>query len=69
MIYVEHACVSISRARFTWLPLTPTTISSWNVAVMAGAKIIVSGDGHLLNLGKHGNIEVLSATQFLERLP
>jgi putative PIN family toxin of toxin-antitoxin system len=37
-------------------------------AAVAGARIIVSGDSHLLNLGKHGNIEVLSAAQFLERL-
>lgn len=36
-------------------------------AVAAGAKIIVSGDGHLLDLGKYEDIEMLSATQFLER--
>ena len=36
-------------------------------AVVAGAKIIVSGDGHLLDLGKYEDIEMLSAAQFLER--
>ena len=36
-------------------------------AVVAGAKIIVSGDGYLLDLGKYEDIEMLSASQFLER--
>lgn len=36
-------------------------------AVVAGARIIVSGDSHLLALGKCEEIEMLSAAQFLER--
>jgi putative PIN family toxin of toxin-antitoxin system len=36
-------------------------------AVVAGATIIVSGDGHLLELGKFQDITMLSAAQFLER--
>ena len=37
-------------------------------AVVAGAKLIVSGDGHLLKLDQHGDIQVVSASQFLERM-
>jgi putative PIN family toxin of toxin-antitoxin system len=36
-------------------------------AVVAGASVIVSGDGHLLKLGQYGDIRVLTAAQFLER--
>jgi putative PIN family toxin of toxin-antitoxin system len=37
-------------------------------AVVAGAKLIVSGDGHLLRLGQHRDIQIVSASQFLERM-
>jgi putative PIN family toxin of toxin-antitoxin system len=37
-------------------------------AVVAGAKLIVSGDGHLLKLGQHGDIQIVSASQFVERM-
>ena len=37
-------------------------------AVIAGAKLIVSGDGHLLKLGQHRDIQIVSASQFLERM-
>ena len=36
-------------------------------AVVAGANSIVSGDGHLLELGKFQDVTMLSAAQFLER--
>jgi putative PIN family toxin of toxin-antitoxin system len=36
-------------------------------AVVAGASVIVSGDGHLLKLGQYGDIRVLTTAQFLER--
>ncbi|MCX6029320.1 MAG: putative toxin-antitoxin system toxin component, PIN family [Chloroflexi bacterium] len=37
-------------------------------AVVAGAKLIVSGDGHLLKLGQYREIQIVSASQFLERM-
>ena len=37
-------------------------------AVIAGAKLIVSGDGHLLKLGQYRDIQIVSASQFLERM-
>jgi len=37
-------------------------------ALVAGAKIIVSGDRHLLDLDKYEDIEMLTAAQFLERI-
>ena len=35
-------------------------------AIVAQAKIIVSGDHHLLRLGKYGDVTILTATDFLE---
>jgi putative PIN family toxin of toxin-antitoxin system len=36
-------------------------------AVAAGAAVIVSGDHHLLDLGKYGAIQILTAAEFLAR--
>lgn len=36
-------------------------------AVVAGASVIVSGDHHLLDLGKYGDIQILTAAEFLAR--
>jgi len=36
-------------------------------AVAAGAAVIVSGDHHLLDLGKYGDIQILTAAEFLAR--
>lgn len=38
-------------------------------SLTAGAAIIVSGDRHLLDLGTVEGIEILTARQFLDRLP
>ena len=40
-----------------------------DAALTAGATIIVSGDRHLLALGTVEGIEILTARQFLDRLP
>lgn len=37
-------------------------------AIVGGADCVVSGDRHLLSLGKYGNIDILSAREFLQRL-
>lgn len=37
-------------------------------AVAGKAKLIVSGDGHLLNLGSFRDIPIITAKEFLERL-
>jgi predicted nucleic acid-binding protein len=37
-------------------------------AIDAQADVIVSGDRHLLDLGSHQAISILTARQFLERL-
>ena len=34
-------------------------------AMAAGATVIVSGDHHLLDLGKYGDIQILTADEFL----
>ena len=36
-------------------------------AVTAGATVIVSGDHHLLDLGTYGDIQILTAVEFLGR--
>lgn len=40
-----------------------------DAALTAGATTIVSGDRHLLALGTVEGIEILTARQFLDRLP
>jgi len=37
-------------------------------ALSAGAAFLVSGDKHLLHLGRHGDTEILTAAAFLDRL-
>jgi predicted nucleic acid-binding protein len=37
-------------------------------AVGADADVIVSGDHHLLDLGKHGEITIVTARQLLARI-
>jgi predicted nucleic acid-binding protein len=37
-------------------------------AVAGKAKLIVSGDGHLLNLGSFRDIPIITAKEFLEML-
>jgi putative PIN family toxin of toxin-antitoxin system len=34
-------------------------------ALVAGADYVISGDRHLLNLGKYGHVSILSASDFL----
>jgi len=36
-----------------------------NLALTSGAKFIVSGDSHLLNIGQHKDIKILSPNQFV----
>jgi hypothetical protein len=36
-------------------------------ALVAGAEVIVSGDHHLLDLGEHEGVRILSAAEFLAR--
>jgi len=36
-------------------------------ALLAGASVIVSGDHHLLELGEHEGIQILSAAEFIAR--
>ncbi|MEB2332991.1 MAG: putative toxin-antitoxin system toxin component, PIN family [Anaerolineaceae bacterium] len=38
------------------------------IALEGEATVIVSGDHHLLDLGKHGNISIQTARQFLDSL-
>ena len=37
-------------------------------AVTAGAAFVVSGDHHLLNLGHHAGIPILTVREFLDQL-
>jgi predicted nucleic acid-binding protein len=51
-----------------WVPQDPDDDKFIETALVGGAAIIVSGDRHLLALGKVQGIEILTARQFLERL-
>lgn len=37
-------------------------------ALVAGADYVISGDRHLLNLGKYGHVSILSASDFLAQV-
>src|SRR6266540_1814553 len=51
-----------------WVPQDPDDDKFIETALVGGAAIIVSGDHHLLALGKVQGIEILTARQFLDRL-
>ena len=51
-----------------WVPDGPDDDKFIETALVGGAAIIVSGDRHLLAVGKVQGVEILTARQFLERL-
>ena len=51
-----------------WVLQDPDDDKFIETALVGGAAIIVSGDHHLLALGKVQGIEILTALQFLDRL-
>jgi predicted nucleic acid-binding protein len=55
--------------RSGWVAPDPDDDKFIDTALAAGAGIIVSGDRHLLDLGTIEGIEILTARQFLDRLP
>ena len=55
--------------RSGWVTRDPDDDKFIDAALTAGAAIIVSGDRHLLDLGTVEGVEVLTARQFLDRLP
>jgi uncharacterized protein len=55
--------------RSGWVAPDPDDDKFIDAALAAGAGIIVSGDRHLLDLGTVEGIEILTARQFLDRLP
>jgi len=56
-------------ARSGWVKQDPDDDKFIDAALTAGAPIIVSGDRHLLDLGRVDGVEILTARQFLDRLP
>jgi putative PIN family toxin of toxin-antitoxin system len=51
-----------------WVPADPDDDKFVETALAGGATAVVSGDRHLLALGKVEGIEILTARQFLERI-
>jgi putative PIN family toxin of toxin-antitoxin system len=58
-----------AQGRSGWVTQDPDDDKFIDAALTAGATIIVSGDRHLLALGTVEGIEILTARQFLDRLP
>jgi len=56
------------QGRSGWVAQDPDDDKFIDAALSGGATIIVSGDRHLLALGKVEGIEILTARQFLDRL-
>ncbi len=64
-----YAEIVPAQGRSGWVKQDPDDDKFIDAALTAGATIIVSGDRHLLDLGTVEGIEVLTARQFLDRLP
>jgi len=65
---LAHAEVVRIEKKADWVPQDPDDDKFIETALVGGAAIIVSGDHHLLALGKVQGIEILTARQFLDRL-
>lgn len=63
--HAEHVPV---QGRSGWVAQDPDDDKFIDTALTAGAKLIVSGDRHLLDLDTVEGIEILTARQFLDRL-
>lgn len=55
--------------RSGWVIQDPDDDKFIDAALVSGAAIIVSGDKHLLSLGSVDGIEIVTAREFLDRLP
>lgn len=64
--YAEHVP---ARSGSGWVPEDPADDKFIDAALAGSASIIVSGDRHLLDLGTVEGIDILTARQFVERLP
>lgn len=64
-----HAEIVATHGRSGWVKPDPDDDKFIDAALTAGARIIVSGDRHLLDLRAVDGIEILTARQFLDRLP
>lgn len=58
-----------AQGRLGWVKQDPDDDKFIDAALAAAAPIIVSADHHLLDLGTVEGIEILTARQFLDRLP
>jgi uncharacterized protein len=64
-----HAEIVPAQGRSGWVTQDPDDDKFIDAALAAGAAIIVSGDRHLLDLGTVEGVEIVTARQFLDRLP
>ncbi|WP_291980987.1 putative toxin-antitoxin system toxin component, PIN family [Luteitalea sp.] len=58
-----------ARGRSGWVPEDPDDDKFIDAALSGDAAIIVTGDRHLLDLKIADGVEIVSARQFLDRLP
>ena len=63
-----HAELTPIQGMSGWVPQDPDDDKFIETALVGEAGVIVSGDRHLLALGKIQDIEILTARQFLDRL-
>lgn len=64
-----HSAMVSVPGRSGWVTQDPDDDKFIDAALIAGAPLIVSGDRHLLDLGTVEGIDILTARQFLDRLP
>ena len=66
--WATRAELALIEGKAGWVPGDPDDDKIIETALVGGAAIIVSGDYHLLALGKVQGIEIVTARQFLDRL-
>lgn len=64
-----HAVIVSTPGRSGWVKEDPDDDKFIDAALTAEATLIVSGDRHLLDLETVEGIEIITARQFLDRLP
>ena len=66
--WATRAEIASIEGKAGWVPQDPDDDKFIETALVGGAAIIVSGDHHLLVVGKAQGIEILTAREFLDRL-
>ena len=63
-----HVIFAPKPPRLTLVPEDPADEKFIECAVATNAEFVISGDKHLLTIGTHGSVTILTSASFLDRL-